>query len=198
MKKILTKQEREDAMGDLLGIAFIIFLIVIGIMFSMGIVSATNGTGTINLSESNITLNPNLLKVSGNFSIFGNLNVSGRLYLGELIEGNFTIKSITIGTERNASGFLEDAIQMTSYEGDFYKHPELNLTSEVTYASFIASERFLNESECVKLYVVGTRVELVELEKKWWQFWKNKDKLVFNPIVAYVCEQKVNEVRYYP
>ena len=155
---------------------------ILTIILSINLVFALNGTGTINLSESNLSegglfidSNSSLL----NLNIIGNLSTTGSLYLGELIKGNFIIKTMTIGTEK-VPGIVEDAIQMTSYEGDFYKHPELNVSSEISTASFIASERFLNQSECTRFHL-GVRGKVVKIKRR---FWFDSERIEFNDLVV--------------
>ncbi len=175
--------------------------VILGILLFLNLVSAINGTLKTNLTQGEFEDLVDL-NISGNLFINQNINTLGFIIFkpSKVIYGNFTIRTLTIGTERNVSGVLEDAIQMTSYGGNFYMHPELNLSSELfgtfNYAKLIASERFVNESECVKIWL-GTRAEVVEIEKSWWQFWKSKTKIVYNPIIAYACEENLKEVNYY-
>lgn len=175
------------------------------LILSMSLVLATNGTGTLNISdnttfdivEGNITFSNASFFGTGNFNTSGLIISSSSLKNCTTIKGNFTIKKMSTGTERNVSGILDDAIQMTSYEGDFYKHPEFNITeSYVSYSRMIASEGFLNESKCNKIFL-GMRVEEEVVQKKYWFFWTRKEtRLIFNPIVSYVCKEKLNEVEY--
>ncbi len=113
-----------------------------------------NGTcvygGVLNISDT-----MNMTEINGTFYAtdnitFGNLTAVG---IGNTtpkdmvnVTGNFTTISLTVGIE-TCDGFLEDALQMTSYEGDYWK---LNMTTDITRAEFIASRLFTNTSVCSK------------------------------------------------
>lgn len=135
--------------------------------------------------------------INETLTIANDLNVTGIITLSNIsytkIEGDFIIRTMTIGTERDVEGILEDAMQMTSYEGDFYKYPELNVSSEISYSKLIANKRFTNKSEC-KMFYLGTRAEVIKIDRR---FWFDSERMVFNPIISYVCEQKLNEIYYY-
>ena len=126
---------------------------------------------------------------SGNLSTTGNLTVSGFITIGNCtnLTGNFTVKSLTIG-EEGFEGVLDNAIQMTSYDGDFNN---LSMETEVTQAGFIASRTFTNRSLCTRLYM-GTLAKK-NPEYKWYKF---KPSLIFKPITVYYCVKEYNWITY--
>ena len=162
--------------------------IILLMILSLSLISADNisGNGTLNLSS------------DLNFSNwgFGTLNISGNIMatggtfsFGEKHEGNFTIKTITIGIEE-VPGFIEDALEIKSYGGDFYKYPELNLSIEITSYGFASGEGFLNKSRCSR-FKLGTRAKSIRIHR-WW--WFDSERIEYYDEVMYVCEDKLNEV----
>lgn len=171
------------------------------LILSISFVLAGNGTANFTTGRNiNITnLTGDFLFSNNSLSITGNINTSGFIISSHslrnctTIKGNFIIKKMSTGTERNVSGILDNAIQMTSYEGDFYKYPEFNITkSYVSYARMIASETFLNKSKCSKIYL-GTRIEKERIKRR---FWFDKIITTYNPIVSYICSEELKEVEY--
>ena len=161
----------------------------------------SNETGAINLTEHNLSEEDLFLDFgTANFDVSGNISANWGNFISwgsrmdyEIIKGNFTTKTITIGIEK-VPGILEEAIQIVSYEGDYFKHPEFKLSTGITTAEFIASERFLNQSECSRLFL-GVRAKSVIIKRK---FWFDSERIEFYDEVAYICTQTLDEVWYYP
>jgi len=178
-------------------------LIILTIILSINLVFAMNGTGTINLSESNFTANWSI--GSFNFTgspmfIAGNLNTTGFLTFEERecenITGDFVIRNIYIGTEKNESNksILDEVTYITYYEGDFFKHPEFNITEGYISGGYGYYEKldFFEDRDCKKSYI-GMRAEWKITERKWWF---DKKELIFNPMMIYSCKEQLNHVRY--
>ena len=159
----------------------IILLIVIVVLITMGCNQNTEKTSDAN--------NVSELIISGNLNITGNLifmvqrNCTNRT-------GNFSIKSLTTGTEKER-GIIEKAVKMISYDDDFKKINSTYFETRVTYAKFIASEHFKNESKCTKI-IVGTSAEINE-ESKWYN---SKKPLLFYNFVSYYCIDRFTQITY--
>lgn len=163
-----------------------ILSITLIMILSLSLISADNMSenDTLNLSGDLFLGNFGTLNITSNIMATG-----GTFSFGEKYEGNFTIKTVTIGIEE-VPGFIEDALEIRSYVGDFYKYPELNLSTEIITSKFIASEKFLNNSQCSR-FKLGTRAKSIRIHR-WW--WFDSERIEYYDEVMYICEDKLNEV----
>jgi len=165
-----------------------ILSITLIMILSLSLISADNMSGNETLNLSNDVNLSNLgfgtLNLSGNIMATG-----GTISFGERYEGNFTIKTVTIGIEE-VPGFIEDALEIRSYVGDFYKYPELNLSTEIVTSKFITSDKFLNNSQCSR-FKLGTRAKSIRIHR-WW--WFDSERIEYYDEIMYICEDKLNEV----
>jgi len=125
--------------------------------------------------------------VSGNISLF-RFSLEPKNCTN--LTGNFIRKSLTIGKGDNNFS-LSNAIQMTSYDGDFNKLNSTYTESWINYAKNILSKDFTNESICTKLYL-GVLVE-ENPEYRWYNF---KSSLIFKPLIGYSCIRNFTQITY--